>query len=191
MRKNRRSVDERERGPIPGAFGYDRELQIKQFQRRADAAFLDGTGHYKNHLRIHIEEEYGYRDWLWTYPGTILELVADWKAGRRPIGGMGLRSYSRGYSGEGRRGFSGEIDLVYWDRDYYMGSNGEECVYRRLVLAETHATITCIQTNDDFDGYAHVHEEEDSYLHVGYYKLTGLDEIHETIEVLDALADIL
>ena len=34
---------------------------------------------------VFVEEEYGYRIWLWTYPGTKEELVADWKAGKAPL----------------------------------------------------------------------------------------------------------
>lgn len=36
-------------------------------------------------LRILLEEEYGYRTWLWEYPGTKEQLIADWKAGRAPM----------------------------------------------------------------------------------------------------------
>lgn len=188
MRPNTRTIDERELRVIPGAFGFDKELQVKQFMRRADKHFLDGTGHYKNQLRILIAEEYGFRDWLWTYPGTIQELVADWKAGRRPL--YPGRYARHGQATTGLRCFSGEIDLVYWDRDYYMGADREEHVYRRLVLAETQSTIDCIRNENDLDGTAHVHEEDDSYLRVGYYELRGLDDVIEHIEVLDALADI-
>ena len=34
---------------------------------------------------VHIEEEYGFRNHHWHYPGTIDELVADWLAGRAPF----------------------------------------------------------------------------------------------------------
>lgn len=35
-------------------------------------------------LVIWVEEEYGYRDWRWDYPGTVEELVADWNDGLAP-----------------------------------------------------------------------------------------------------------
>lgn len=32
-----------------------------------------------------VDEEYGYRHWLWIYPGTKEELIADWKVGKAPL----------------------------------------------------------------------------------------------------------
>lgn len=34
---------------------------------------------------IFVDEEYGVRSWLWEYPGTPEELIADWKAGLGPF----------------------------------------------------------------------------------------------------------
>lgn len=180
--------DKRDLLPAPGAFGYDKKRQVDQFLRRADKDFLDGTGHYANHLRILVEEEYGFRDWLWTYPGTIQQLVEDWKEGRRPISPSRRAATNYGYSEF--RWYKGELDEVYWDRDYYVGSDGEEHVHRWLSLVETGAHIGFARTEDDFDGLAHVHEEHDSWLKVGYYELYGLEFIREEIHVLDALADL-
>lgn len=36
-------------------------------------------------MKILVEEEYGYRCWLWVFPGTTAELIADWKAGKAPL----------------------------------------------------------------------------------------------------------
>lgn len=37
-------------------------------------------------MKIFIEEEYGYAYYLWDYPGSIEELIADYRAGRAPSG---------------------------------------------------------------------------------------------------------
>lgn len=36
-------------------------------------------------LKILIEEEYGYRYWIWTHPGTKEELLTDWNKGEAPL----------------------------------------------------------------------------------------------------------
>lgn len=35
--------------------------------------------------KIQITEEYGYREWVWEFPGTLAELVEDWRNGRVPL----------------------------------------------------------------------------------------------------------
>lgn len=35
-------------------------------------------------LVVAVQEEYGYREWLWVYPGTEDELRADWNSGLAP-----------------------------------------------------------------------------------------------------------
>lgn len=35
-------------------------------------------------LVIHVSEEYGYREWVWYYPGTVDDLKRDWNARRAP-----------------------------------------------------------------------------------------------------------
>lgn len=36
-------------------------------------------------LKIILEEEYGYRTWLWSYPESKEQLIADWLAGNAPL----------------------------------------------------------------------------------------------------------
>ena len=36
-------------------------------------------------IKVFVEEEYGYRYWIWEYPGTKEELIADWKAHKAPL----------------------------------------------------------------------------------------------------------
>lgn len=35
-------------------------------------------------MKVFIEEEYGYRYWVWDFPGTASELVSEWCAGHVP-----------------------------------------------------------------------------------------------------------
>lgn len=37
-------------------------------------------------LKVFVVEEYGYAYHIWEYPGTVDELVADYRAGRAPFG---------------------------------------------------------------------------------------------------------
>lgn len=37
-------------------------------------------------LKILVVEEYGYRNWVWEFPGSKEELIRDWQAGQRPDG---------------------------------------------------------------------------------------------------------
>lgn len=37
-------------------------------------------------MKVFIDEEYGYRYWTWHFPGTMDELIAEWKAGQTPRG---------------------------------------------------------------------------------------------------------
>jgi len=39
----------------------------------------------KGELRILVVQEYGYRTWLWHYPGSRDELVHDWLSGHAPL----------------------------------------------------------------------------------------------------------
>lgn len=44
-------------------------------------------------LIILMNEEYGYREWCWSYPGTEEELIEDWKRGLIPF-------FSENYQGK-------------------------------------------------------------------------------------------
>lgn len=39
-------------------------------------------------LKIFLTEEYGYRQWIWTFPGTKEELIITWKSGNAPLNFM-------------------------------------------------------------------------------------------------------
>ena len=56
---------------------------------------------------IFIEEEYGYRMWLWTYPGTKGELLADWKVGKAPLN----------FFNPSQGNFSGKMEQIGYDID--------------------------------------------------------------------------
>lgn len=173
---------------VPGAFGYHRADDDWEYRHRADAHFLNGTGIYKGWLRIYIEEEYGYRDWIWTYPGTVKELIADWKRGRRPV----CPTYYLQYDGRGGAftDWKGEVDQISW-RPLVRTPPGETIPsFFRPVLVETGAEISCVSDRSSFDGQAHVHEEDDSHLFISYYELHGLRDVKEIIHVLEALASL-
>lgn len=164
--------------PIPGAFGLERSKEEWERRYRPMGSFYDGTGKYRHALRILIDEEYGYREWLWTYFGTVEELVADWKAGRRPVSFWGAAKGG---------GWKGELDQVHW--------SAREDGVSRLYLVETGEIIGCItrywvHEPGGPDGTAHVHEQDDSSLRIRYYELHGLDPVTEKIHVLDAMAAI-
>lgn len=36
-------------------------------------------------LKIYLDEEYGHRGWLWTFPGSKEELIEDWKNSKAPL----------------------------------------------------------------------------------------------------------
>jgi hypothetical protein len=158
-------------------------------RNRADADFLDGTGVYQNALRIYVDEEYGYREWLWTYPGTIKELVEDWKEGLRPLRARS-RCRHRTYIKYGQWStFRGEFDRITW-RVWGNRRYGRPTLSDHPVISETGEQVVCLEYPDSFHGQAHIHDEDDSYLKIGYYELYGLREVTEKIHVLDALAAI-
>jgi hypothetical protein len=176
-------VEEREMPPVPGAFGVTMELGQWIRSHRADADFYEGTGPYKDCLRILIEEEYGYKTWLWTYFGTVEQLISDWKTGHRPV-----------YSGTGRNMYgiprslpwSGELDEITWRPKYCAKTpafqDPRELVWMNGIgehpyIIETGYPVLCIDGIDGFDGTAHVHEHDDSVLDISFYKLRGLRDV--------------
>jgi len=63
-------------------------------------------------MRIWIREEFGYRDWLWTFDGTKEEVLLQWKLGRAPISFFGIRQ---------QKEYDGKCEEYYPDNlnDYY------------------------------------------------------------------------
>lgn len=57
---------------------------------------------------ILIEEEYGYRTWLWRYPHDKKQLIADWKSGKAP-----LNFYDPSYSN-----FDGKLTQIKADTPF-------------------------------------------------------------------------
>lgn len=37
-------------------------------------------------VKVLVVEEYGFRNWIWEFPGSKEELIRDWKKGARPDG---------------------------------------------------------------------------------------------------------
>ncbi len=105
-------------------------------------------------MRVYIDEEYGWKLWVWTYPGTPEELVADWKAGRVPALGYlqksgGFRSLSLERLEEPKCGngpWAGEEEEAEW----YEAMRAE---WDRIM--------------GTMDAFCHLHEEDDSWLKIG------------------------
>lgn len=200
-------VEEREIPPVAGAFGTTMSLQQWMRSHRADADFYEGTGSYRNALRIYVEEECGYREWVWTFFGTVEELVQEWKAGRRPIyptvwaDPLSPSYFHRGYRTAPH--FHGEVHEITWRPKYCRQRPKPFLVDPDLVwmnglgahpyIVETGYPLLCIDGRDGFDGRAHVHEEDDTVLDISFYKLTGLHDIQVEIvaeKVLGEMAKI-
>lgn len=196
-------VEERELHPVPGAFGVTMALAQWIRFHRADADFYEGVGRYApgKCLRIYIEEEYGYREWLWTYFGTVEEFVRDWKEGNRPIA---PRCNGRGWpTPYGHPQLYGEFDEITW-RPKYCAKRPRQWmqeydpawttgISEHPYIVETGYPVFCINGRYGFDGTAHVHEEEDSVLNISFYRLRGLNDPQVEIvseRVLDEMAKI-
>lgn len=125
-------------------------------------------------LKIFVEEEYGYRDWVWFFPGTKEEALADWKAGRRPVCFWGANSQNQ---------FRGRISQIFFKRDetkqgpeslipfeFSNEMNEDGDPINTLFDAQGEPVGIAIEgiTNVTlFDGRGHVHEQNDTYLEIG------------------------
>lgn len=110
-------------------------------------------------LKVLIEEEYGYRYWSWSFPGTAEELVAEWKAGRTP-NGIGYV-----YCGE----FKGTITQI--PEPICTLTPEEEALPVDAELSpERHAECLTELENKwrdlfaQHDAFAFIHEPEDSWI---------------------------
>ena len=160
--------------PVPGAYGLERSKQEWERRNRPNAQYLTRTGYYADKRYIYGEEEYGYASYLWVYPGTPEELVEDWCNRRTPWN---------------RPEFKGEFDPVDFQT---IDADREKPFPRRLelVLRWSGEVIEGFSHLSHFDGEIHIHEQDDSYLKVGFYEVEGIRPAAVTYLVLDALAAI-
>jgi len=129
-------------------------------------------------IYIELEEEYGYRQWIWAFPGTAEEALAEWEAGYRPLG----------FFGPSNKGFKGTIHQVHYTyvwsdvsprgKPFHCQGRGranfcDEC--SKLVVTEyvssddstgTEIPFSAVTSFKDFSGHGHVHEKDDTYLEV-------------------------
>ena len=91
-------------------------------------------------LKIYVEEEYGFRNWVWMFPGSIPELVAEWKAGRAPLN----------YFDPSLGKLKGEFT------EFGLDCPNDVSFYADLDNLRRSA-----------DAYIHTHELEDTYLGIG------------------------
>jgi hypothetical protein len=84
-------------------------------------------------LYIDLEEEYGFRRWLWQYPGSKEQLLADWNAGKAPLNFFDPSTSK--FSGDlilVKTGLFGQKSYipydayahVHWDDDTYLKLDG-------------------------------------------------------------------
>lgn len=102
-------------------------------------------------VKVSVEEEYGYRLWTWDYPGTVEELVADWKAGVAPLN----------FFDPSMSDFKGTLVLVRGRRRVGTNPDGSGIFTERYDLPQPeldawYANPLCI----------HTHMPDDSYLRV-------------------------
>lgn len=115
-----------------------------------------------------IVEEYGYRNWIWTHPGSADDVVADWKAGLVPVGFMGLRQ-GVGYQGTCEE-FYPRDDV--WDRaeamvkdiDLDVTSENHPHVVAAVAMLEVEGSSDAIMVRNGITVTAHVHMHEDTSL---------------------------
>lgn len=164
--------------PLPGAFGLERSKSDWERRTRPRDHYLTRRGRYSDYLYVLVEEEYGFLTFLWVYPGTAEELVEDWCVGRVPW--------------ICRRGgpIRGEFDSVMLQRPQAARGLPWGGGSLELTLLKTGEVFEGLGRIEDFDGIAHYHEEEDSYLKVGFYEVNGVMDPMVTVRVLDALAAI-
>jgi len=162
--------------PLPGAFGLEQSKVEWERRNRPNAHYLTRTGYYADKLYVYVSEEYGYASYLWVYPGTPEELVDDWCGCKTPFWG--------------RSKYRGEFDRVSLHTPEHKRGLPYQQGSLQLVLCNTDEVIEGFSHISHFDGEVHIHEQDDSYLKIGFYEVHGIRPAEVTYLVLDALAAI-
>ena len=99
-------------------------------------------------MLIIIDEEYGYRTWLWRYPHDKKQLIEDWKAGKAP-----LNFYDPSFGT-----FDGKLTRLKgtWPR-----KGGPSVVLSQVPFIEAR---TKKEARELCDADAHVHDADDTEL---------------------------
>ncbi len=119
-------------------------------------------------LKIYLDEEYGYREWVWFFPGTKEEILTEWKTGHRPIsaspdikGTVSQIFFKRDPSKSGKEAFTPFL--------FSLESNEEGDPINAPFDARGNLLGIPIEGVSDmtfFDGFGHVHEKNDTYLEI-------------------------
>ena len=132
-------------------------------------------------LRVFVEEEYGYRYWTWNFPGTVDELIAEWKAGRIP---------SVGYIYRGE--FKGTCEQVETPSfDPFPGVSDEEYLaHPEKYDVEDEALLKELGGMWDvflskYDATCHIHEESDSVLSINEKRFSWTAEVDHDFVLQD------
>jgi hypothetical protein len=99
---------------------------------------------------VHIEEEYGYREWLWSPSMTVEELKVWWKS---------IPTVAP-YFFEGPVNFPGEVHQIYFHEPLKFSFVEEGA--KRTVMPLHPDPLTLPEDTI----YIHIHEDSDSYLMV-------------------------
>jgi len=117
-------------------------------------------------LKIFIEEEYGYAYHTWNFPGSVEELIAEWKAGRIPHVGYVF--------GKEFRGTCEPVETPEFEP--YPGVSDEEYLANpdKYPDKEEDLQELCRMWEvflSRYDAECHIHEEDDSSLKIGNQRI--------------------
>ena len=93
--------------------------------------------------RVQITEEYGYREWVWEYPGSLIDLLTDWRAGNVPLLEDHLTDQEKVKLG-GIRSYKGNL-----------------------------IRLASVSPQETWDAYAHIHMTDDTHLEINGIKVAG------------------
>ena len=124
---------------------------------------------------VHVEEEYGYRDWLWVPSMTIDELRVWWQK---------LPTVAPFFF-DGPVNFPGEVHQIYFETATTFAFVKEG---PGRVVTPLHSDFLTLPKDAL---YMHIHEDEDSFLRIGdkEYEHAGWKEYDDTSERTGAVKE--
>lgn len=117
--------------------------------------------------RVWLVEEYGYRNFVWTFPGSLEQLAQAWQSGRVPVNFHGPKDASC---------FDGELEETpppWYDYCDIMAPDFDGEDEERLGLAiriYESFTLEDLMRIWEFDAVGHVHEHDDTGITIGEHR---------------------